>query len=190
MKGILKQGHDVDMKQSAHHPDVAAARAGNEAELAALIAREMPLINRLARRARGPGLDFDDAVQEGLIGLFYAVKNYDSDNAASFSTYAAVCIQNSIFSAQKAAGRKKHQPLNQSVPLAEEQSTPGPEEQTIRKEQLHIALEKARTRLSPLEREVLRLYLKDFTYEEIARILGRTPKTVDNALARLRRKLK
>lgn len=167
-----------------------AARRGSEADLAALIAQFMPFIRRVAWRSAGPGLDFDDAVQEGLIGLFAAIQSYRPGGLASFDTYARVCIQNAAASARKAAGRKKHRPLNQSVPLPDEQSTPGPEEQAITSEQVSQTLKKAETVLSPLEKTVLRLYLDGYTHRQIARRIAKGEKAVENALARVRRKLR
>lgn len=170
--------------------EIEAARSGSEPALASIIARRMNLIRRLASRAVAPGLDMEDAVQEGLIGLFQAIETYHPDRNATFATYSAICIQNSIASARKAAGRKKHAPLNQSVPLAEQQSIPGPEEQAILNEQVSITMARMHTRLSPLERSVIRRSLAGDTRKEIARRLGLSVKSVENALLRARHKLK
>lgn len=178
------------MNEAALLHEVEEARAGNETALAAIIARQMPLIQRLARRAARPGLDYEDAVQEGLISLFSAIESYQRGREASFPTYAAVCVRNGILSAQRAAGRKKHAPLNQSVPLSEEQSIPGPEEEAIANEAMRLTMAKVQRRLSPLERSVLRLRLEGRSYAEMARILKRPEKSVENALVRARGKLK
>lgn len=178
------------MKEAVLAREIAEARSGNEPALAAVIAQYMPLIQRLARRAARPGLEYDDAVQEGLIGLFAAIENYQDGKGAAFPTYAAVCVRNAILSAQKAAGRKKHAPLNHSVPLSERQSIPGPEEQTIAHETVSIALAKARRDLSQLEKSVLRLTLDGESQSEIARRLDRPVKSVENALRRARSKLR
>ena len=178
------------MKKQTNNAELLAAKKQDEAALAAIIARHMVVIRYFARRAVSPGLDFDDALQEGLIGLFRAIEQYDKDQGASFSTYANVCIRNAVFAAQKAAARKKHAPLNHSIPIPEEQSIPGPEEQAISNEQLSLTMEKVHTRLSPLEKQVLRYYLNGLSYQEIGLQLGKSPKAIDNALSRLRRKLK
>ncbi len=178
------------MKKQTSNTELQAAKKQDEAALAAIIARHMAVIRYFAYRAVSPGLDFDDALQEGLIGLFRAIEQYDKNQNASFSTYANVCIRNAIFAAQKAATRKKHAPLNQSVPIPAEQSTPGPEEEAIQNEQLSLVIEKVQTRLSPLEKQVLRCYLNGLSYQEIGLKLGKSPKAIDNALSRLRRKLK
>lgn len=178
------------MREIITPAELAAAKSGNETALAAIIARYMNFIRRLARLSITPGLDFDDAVQEGLIGLFSAIERYEEGRGAAFNTYAAVCIKNSVLTAQKAAGRKKHSPLNYSVPIPAAQSTPGPEEQAIQTENLHGTLERMRKTLSPFELEVLNLSLAGYSQREIALKLGRQPKAVENALVRLRRKLR
>lgn len=172
------------------YSEIEAARMGSEPALASIIARRMGFIRRLASRATFPGLDMEDAVQEGLIGLFHAIETYRVSNKASFSTYSAICIQNAISTARKAAGRKKHAPLNQSVPLSESESIPGPEDQAILNEQVSITLGRMRTRLSVRERTVLRFALSGYPRKEIARRLGISQKSVENSLLRARRKLK
>ena len=178
------------MKSPISAAELLAAKQGDEQALAAVIVRMLPAIHRMAGAAVAPGLDFDDAVQEGLMGLLSAVQSYHAEGGASFSTYAGVCAQNAIRTAQKAAGRKKHTPLNQSLPLPESAASSGPEEKAIAKEQVRLVMRKARRVLSPLEKQVLSLLLQGFTPAEISQKLGRTPKAVENALTRLRRKLR
>lgn len=178
------------MREPITAEQLQAAKKSSEPAVAAIIARYMPVIRRYARRAVQPGLELEDAVQEGIIGLFNAIQTYRDNQGASFNTYAQVCIQNAIFTARRAAGRKKHAPLNQSIPIPAGQSIPGPEEDAIASEQVSLTLQKARTHLSALEQQVLALFLDGLTYEEIAEKLGKSTKTVDNALARVRRKLR
>src|SRR5699024_1364942 len=102
------------------------AKSGDETSLAALIARMMPAIRRGAANCAAPGLDFEDAVQEGLIGLFDAVRSYDPGQGTGFAAYASACIIHAQQDACRAALRKKHAPLNTSVPLPEDSATPGP----------------------------------------------------------------
>lgn len=190
MKGILDKDGCMGMREGTDPGELQAAKSGSEVELAAIMARYMPVIRRAARRAAGPGLDFEDAVQEGIIGLFSAIQSYGEDRGASFSTYAAVCINNAAASAKKAAGRKKHAPLNQSVPISDEQSIPGPEDAAIANEQVQVTMKKARTVLSAMEKSVLRLYLDGYSYIQIAKRLGVNEKAVENALGRVRKKLR
>ena len=96
---------------------LALAQNGDEAAVAALIARMMPAIRKGAAAATAPGLDFEDAVQEGLIGLFEAMHRYDTAAGMAFASFAAACITHAQQDARRAALRKKHAPLNFSVPL-------------------------------------------------------------------------
>lgn len=166
------------------------AKQGDESALAAVIAHMMPAIRRGACACQAPGLDFEDAVQEGLIGLFKAVRGYDPARGATFAGYAAACIHRAQRDARRRALRKKHAPLNFSVPLPEDSALPGPEEQAIAGEELAAARRRMRTLLSPLERQALLASLAGASVQATAQALGRTPKTVQNALARARRKLR
>ena len=170
------------------------AQQGDENALAALIARMMPAIRRGAAECTAPGLEFDDAVQEGLIGLFHAVRGFDPAMGQTFTAYAAACIRHAQQDARRAALRKKHAPLNFSVPLpTAEQSTdtrPGPEEQAISGEQLADTLRRMQTELSELERRVVMAGLSGKTPAQTAQELGMPTKNVANALARARRKLR
>ena len=166
------------------------AKNGDEAALAALIAKYMPMIRKYSVTLTMPGLDFDDAVQEGYIGLFHAVKTYDEFKGASFTTYATTCIRNAIFSAARSAGRKKHSPLNGYVPLSDNATVLGPEEVTIIKEQYTQAITDINTKLSSFEKSALLLSIYGESYSEIATKLGKSPKAVDNALSRVRQKIR
>ncbi len=166
------------------------ARQGDEQALAALIARQMPRIRALAAKAVCPGLDFDDAVQQGLIGLFSALETFDGSRGASFATYAGVCVQNAIASAVRSSQRSKHAPLNNSVPYTERESTPGPEELFAQSERYTQTMRSIGTRLSTMEKQVLALFLDGCAYSVIAKRLGISEKAVDNALQRVRLKLK
>lgn len=166
------------------------ARSGDEVALAAIIAQLMPAVRQYAARAVCPGLEFDDAVQEGIIGLFGAIETFSAGKAASFKTYAGVCIQNAVTSALRKAVRKKHAPLNNSVPLSEQQSIPGPEQIAEAGEAYSHTLRTLHSRLSAKERQVLDLFLQQQSYAAIAARLNMTEKSVDNALQRIRSKLK
>lgn len=166
------------------------AKSGEETALAALIARMMPAIRRGAARYTAPGLDFEDAVQEGLIGLFDAVRSYDVSNGTPFVAYAAACIAHGQQDAARSATRKKHAPLNTSVPLPEDSVTPGPEELAIAGEAVDDVIRRMETRLSSFERGALLCAIDGHSTAETAQILGRDAKAVENALARARRKLR
>ena len=169
------------------------AQQGDENALAALIARMMPAIRRCAAGCTAPGLEFDDAVQEGLIGLFHAVRGFDPAMGQTFTAYAAACIRHAQQDARRAALRKKHAPLNFSVPLPDVDGTdtrPGPEEQLLTSEACADALHKVRTELSDTERRVLLASVHGLSPAQTARTMGTSPKSVANALARARRKLR
>ena len=102
------------------------AQAGEESAIAALITAMMPAIRKGAAAVAAPGLDFDDAVQEGLIGLFHAVRSYRADKKVPFTAYAAACIANAQQDARRSATRKKHAPLNNSVHAGDRKSLPLP----------------------------------------------------------------
>lgn len=166
------------------------AQAGEESAIAALITRMMPAIRKGAAAVAAPGLDFDDAVQEGLIGLFHAVRGYDAARRIPFAAYAAACIANAQQDARRMATRKKHAPLNDSVPLPEDSAAPGPEDLAIANERCAAVLERINTGLSPLERGSLLASLEGRTAAQTAQLLHCTPKAVENALARARKKLR
>ncbi len=179
---------------------VAKARNGCDDSLAVLIARYLPLISAKARGYEYSFLEKDDLVQEGMIALLKAIRSFVEEKGTSFNTFAVICIDNSIKSAVRSAGRLKHMPLNNYVPLYSDDiggqfydqlsasSAGSPEALVIKKEEYALLKRKIATLLSGFEREILTLYLNGCTYEEMAAKLSVTVKSVDNALQRVRRK--
>ena len=165
------------MKDDVLSMQIEQARNGDEQAIAGLIARQMPQIRSLAAKAVRPG-------------LFSALETFDVQKGAAFATYANVCVQNAIVSAVRAAGRSKHAPLNTSVPYTETESTPGPEELVMQSERYTQTMQSIDTRLSALEKQVLALFLDGNSYSAIAKRLNVSEKAVDNALQRVRAKLK
>lgn len=165
-----------------------AAREGDDTAMASLIAHFMPLVRRGARECTCPGLDFEDAVQEGLIGLLQAVRCCKAD--IDFRPYAAACVRNAQRSARRRAGRKKNSPLNNSIPLTDSTPVPGPEQLILEREACFDALERFSSELSGLERRVLRLRIQGLRTSAIAGRLHISSKAAENALSRARRKLK
>jgi RNA polymerase sporulation-specific sigma factor len=148
------------------------------------------------------GADNEDIVQEGMIGVFKAIRGYNESKHTSFQTFAEVCINRQILSAIKAARRQKHAPLNNSLsfndPLAGEDdktledtlssgNSANPEALYIFKEDMSYI--EGGSVFSDMELRVWNEYLKGRTYNEIARIMGKSPKAVDNAIQRTKRKL-
>ena len=118
------------------------------------------------------------------------LRRYDADRGAPFVPFAAACIRHAQQDARRAATRKKHAPLNDSVPLPEDEAAPGPEELAIASETFDRVVQRIRTLLSPLERAALLASLDGRSAADTARAMGCTPKAVENALARARRKLR
>ena len=144
------------------------------------------------------GGDTDDLIQEGMIGLFKAVQSYRPDREASFQTFASLCIERQLYSAVKNSSRQKHIPLNSYISLSEEEETgaleglwsENPEALIIDRENTG-SLEKEFSRnLSRMEREVLEKYLQGYSYVQIADMMDRSPKSIDNALHRIRVKIR
>ena len=154
------------------------------------------------------GADREDLIQEGMIGLFKAIRDYDIGRDASFFTFADLCVSRRMYTAVQAAGRQKHAPLNTYISLyanmsgqedGEEremindiisQAEKNPEELLIDRENLEL-LEKAIDKeLSGFEKQVLDLYLTGMKYTQIAKVLGRDDKSTDNALQRIKNKIR
>lgn len=180
------------------------ARAGDEGAYHFIVMRHMGLIRRKARSFFLCGGTQDDLVQEGLIGLWKAVRDYDPRAGARFRTFADLCVTRHMITAVKAASRNKHTPLNSSLPLESNPFTEGegegrlcdilaaggsdPVEQVIATELAGSLIHDLLTLLSVFEARVLNLFIQDRSYEEIASELGRDAKSVDNAIQRIRRK--
>ena len=156
------------------------------------------LVRQKARAMFLIGGDTDDLIQEGMIGLFKAVRDFQPGREATFATFARMCIDRQIYSAIQNSNRQKHLPLNSYVSLnQEDESSPiwelsveNPEEIIIDQETTRDLQQKISDCLSPMENKVLDLYLKGEGYVEIGRILGKSPKSIDNALQRIRAKIR
>ena len=154
------------------------------------------------------GADREDLIQEGMIGLFKAIRDYDIGRDASFATFADLCVARQMYTAVQAAGRKKHAPLNSYVSLyagngsdkTEEEKElldslisrdeQNPEELLIDRENVERIEKAIESELSSFERQVLDLYLTGMKYTEIARVLGKDDNSTDNALQRCRSKIR
>lgn len=164
--------------------------------------------NRLVRMCARPyflaGGDSEDLIQEGMLGLLAAIREYTPERELPFSAYARICIRNRLLSAVRAAKRKKHIPLNHSVsfetPLFDSDppcafhgapvlQDSDPEEVLIDREDQQERITSLKDCLSGFETKILQLYLDGLSYDEIAAEVGRSPKSVDNAVQRIRRKL-
>ena len=196
-------------RTSSHRPGDAApdeapdvelvrrARAGEEPALAELLRRYTGLVRRAARPYFLPGAESQDLVQEALIGLYEAVRDFDPDRSPSFRAFAELCATRQVVSAVRRAGRHKHAALNDYLPVAAGgrrrealgAAAADPADLFEARERLTAVLGVLSGSLSPLEQEVLRLHLQGESYTVIAARVHREPKAVDNALQRVRRKL-
>jgi RNA polymerase sporulation-specific sigma factor len=185
---------------------VIQARNGDDAALDALIRRYTGFVRLKASSYFLAGGEGDDLIQEGLIGLYKAVRDFRSDKDTSFRSFAELCITRQIITAIKTATRFKHSPLNSYVsfsqaPAGQEEgectlgdALPGPGIDdpavcVISTEELQSLVFCLGTGLSPLESDALRLYLEGRSYEEMAEELACDTKTIDNALQRVKRKI-
>ncbi|MFN8111082.1 MAG: RNA polymerase sporulation sigma factor SigH [Thermoleophilia bacterium] len=183
------------------------ARGGDTAAMDRIIDRYRGFVRLKASSYFLAGGESDDLIQEGLIGLYKAVRDYRHDREASFRSFAELCVTRQIITAIKTAARNKHTPLNtyvsfshsragaqadQEMSLAEvlpDDPAWDPVNQAISSEELRALVGCLGEVLSPLESGVLTMYLEGRSYEEIAGRLSCTPKTVDNALQRVKRKV-
>lgn len=185
------------------------AQAQDYDAMDALMQRYKGIVRKRARSLFIIGGDQDDLMQEGMIGLFKAIQDYDKSKEAVFSTFAELCISRQLYSAVKSSNRKKNIPLNTYVsiysPAYSEQGeeTEGsfmvdhsleaaelsPEEILIDRENVRGLRRKIEECLSAMEKQVFDLYMEGMTYQEIARHLDKEPKSIDNALQRIKSKV-
>ena len=215
---------DEDLSNCTDEELVEKSRGGDSAAADLVMERYKGMVRGLSRTMYLQGADEEDLIQEGMIGLFQALRDYDPQKEASFKTFAALCVRRNLYSAVEAASRRKHEPLNTALsydavlpetspagsagvmePGTGEESTPGaartvldvlaspaddPETSYISEESLYDMETAIRKELSPLEKQVYELYLSGMNYHDIAARLSREPKSIDNALQRIRRKVR
>ncbi len=193
----------MDYKNMTDEDLIARIREDDTDAMDHLIDKYRNLVKRETREVYMIGADSEDLVQEGMIGLFKAIRDYTPDRNASFFTFAVICIKRQIYTAVTSSNRKKNAPLNNYISfyaddedgyskiidslVAEDESDP--ERTVILKERMGGLLERIDTALSAFEREVLKLYLDGWSYTEIAGKLSKPEKSIDNAIQRIRKKL-
>ncbi|HAK43557.1 MAG TPA: RNA polymerase sporulation sigma factor SigH [Clostridium sp.] len=184
---------------------VAMAKSGNDRALEYILCKYQNFVKAKAKSYFLIGADKEDIYQEGMIGLFKAIRDFKDDKLASFKVFAELCITRQIITAVKTATRQKHIPLNTYVslnkPIYDEESdrtlldilsgikVSDPESLIIDREEMERIESKIEEVLSGLEMEVLNSYLDGKSYQEIATDLDREAKSIDNALQRVKRKL-
>jgi RNA polymerase sporulation-specific sigma factor len=180
---------DYSDLQTLEDEDLCKASAGGNRDAEGiLVSRYLGMVQKLAYQHRGI-LDFEDLVQEGCIGLLNAIGGFDSERDVQFKSYAYICIRNRIYRALKRAGEACppiQVPLEDDLPL-----TGGdPEQLFLGKERLDIILQRMQQLLSPLERKVFLAHLAGLDYQTISCTFHISHKSIDNALQRVKKKLK
>jgi RNA polymerase sporulation-specific sigma factor len=185
---------------------IALAKQGDPTAYDRIVRRYYGFVRLKASSYFLAGGDSDDLIQEGLVGLYKAVRDYRTDRESSFRNFAELCITRQIITAVKTATRNKHTPLNQYVSFSSSPSSsmegeptldeiiPGPTvhdpvNQVISSEELRSLVDCLSSALSELESRVLALYLDGYSYEQVGERIGCDTKTVDNALQRVKRKI-
>ena len=183
-------------------------RRGEESIMDYICDKYKNLVRSKAKSMFILGADSEDLIQEGMIGLFKAVRDFDSGRDASFHTFAELCISRQMYTAVQASKRQKHFPLNTYVSLDSSEAVSdgqdgmilaelladraeqSPEELFLDKERVAYLEEAIERELSDFEHQVLDLYMTGMSYTEIAKVLGRDEKATDNALQRLKGKIR
>ena len=171
---------------------IARIRSGETGVTEYLLEKYKPLVKKQARTMYLMGGENEDLIQEGMIGLFRAISTY-RQGEGSFYGFALLCINRQMYTAVQASARKKHEPLNAYVSLDEEPQMPledSPETMLLLQEKEGKREDMIARHLSSLEKKVLALYLEGMSYGQIAEQIGRPEKSVDNAIQRLKKKLK
>ena len=179
-------------------------RLGDEKIVDFILDKYKPLVRKKANAMYLIGGDTDDLIQEGMIGLFKAIRDYNKEKESSFFHFAELCISRQLYTVVEAYNRKKHAPLNSYISLYSGTNEEGvvladaltagvtedPEQLIIDQENMILFLEKVKERLSKMEAEVLDYYLTGLNYQQIAEKMAKSPKAIDNALQRIKVKIR
>jgi RNA polymerase sporulation-specific sigma factor len=197
----------VDLQTATDEELVETVRNdGNERAIEMLLKRYRHYARAKARSYFLSGADKDDIVQEGMIGLYKAIRDYQASKNIAFRAFAELCITRQIITAIKTATRQKHQPLNSYVSLSRGYATaddadrplvdvlvtdhaPDPADVVISSEEMSVIRSSMGRVLSRFETQVMQLYVEGKSYQQIAEMLGKHSKSIDNALQRIKRKL-
>ena len=201
----MRNTYENDVSELEQRPDeelCLLAAAGDRLAEETLVTRYNRLVRTCARPFFLAGGDSEDLTQEGMVGLITAVREYDAGKEASFRTFAEICIRSRLYSVLRASARDKQQPLNQSLSLDDSlfDSNPltsgtsnlaqrNPEDFLIDREHTAALLSGVRKQLSEFEAKILGFYLDGLSCREIAKAVNKPPKSVDNAVQRIRRKV-
>lgn len=172
---------------------------GDQAILNFICEKYKPLVLKNSKKYFLVGGENEDLIQEGMIGLFSAIGDYDTTSEVTFFHFAQMCIDRHMIKAIEASNRKKHSPLNAYVSLYDEEGeeleksaylAEDPAEIVIEAEENLDLIDRLKQALSPMEKQVFDLYMQDLDYKEIAAKLGKPEKSIDNTLTRIKSKAK
>lgn len=185
---------------------ISRLRGGDQGVMDFIMVKYKSMVRKKARAMYLLGGENEDLIQEGMIGLIKAVRDFKEEQGASFQSFAELCVSRQMYSAIEASKRKKHFPLNSYISLYEESEvqkngrkmplidTIEPEQETnpealyFGKEYTEAFVEQLKEKLSPMENRVLSLHLQGTDYRQIEELLGKSPKSIDNALQRIKGK--
>lgn len=193
----------VNYKEMSDEALIIEIRKQNNGAMDYLLDKYRNLVKRETREIYIIGADSEDLMQEGMIGLFKAIRDFNVEKNSSFFTFASICIKRQICTAVTMSNRKKHSPLNNYISFYAEdgddyntvmntiaaQEDSNPEANVLLKERMGGLYDKIEHMLSKYEQSVLNLYLDGLSYTEIADHLEKTEKSIDNAIQRIRKKL-
>lgn len=196
---------ELDFNKCSDETLIDIYRKGDETAIEVLFERYKDIVRKKAKAMYLAGGDSDDLIQEGMIGLYKAVRDYDDTKEAAFKTFASMCINRQLINAVTVSNRKKNMPLNtyvsfdmpaypdednetRLVDILKPESEQNPEKLFIDREYSDSFKKKLFDRLSNFEKQVLQLYMEDNDYRQIAMLLGKTQKSIDNAIQRIRAK--
>ena len=192
----------VSYKDMTDEQLICKYRDGDKQIMDYLMEKYKNLVRKEANAMFLLGGENDDLIQEGMIGLFKAIQDYNTEKEASFHSFAKLCVTRQMYSAIEASNRKKHSPLNSYISLYDKDEDQGrlidqmeatgesnPEELFISQEYAEVLEQKLQDSLSQLEKRVLYLHVSGFDYKTIGKLLDKSDKTVDNALQRIRGKM-
>lgn len=206
---ILESHYNIkELEQMTDEALIEAYRNANGQAIEVLVQRYKQFVRHKIKATYCIGADKEDLIQEGMIGLFKAINDYNKDREASFKSFATLCVTRQLSTAFKTVTRQKHMPLNTSIslnlPVAKgEEEDEGvtlidilkskeefsPEDEVINQENLKVLNDYISKVLSDMEFNVLKLYIDGKNYHEIAKQMDKTPKAIDNALQRIKKKL-
>lgn len=191
-----------DLENKTDEALIDMLRSGDTEIADYLMEKYKPLVRKKTNAMYLIGGETEDLIQEGMIGLFKAMRDFDPQKEVSFFAFAELCINRQLYSALEASNRKKHIPLNTYISFSNQEDADGmnleqmltdetasPEQMMIEHESKEEFFQRLQERLSPMEKKVLYLYLEGHTYTQIAEIMEKTPKSIDNSLQRIRAKI-